>query len=1083
MYACATHHSAAVRNILTRDCLVSKLALEIDQLRNALDSREEAEPWLASLGLTNPRAAYTNLTKLAALIPLDLLGIVLEQFANTCPQLADPDMALNNLERFFLASRSPLAMAALFERDPVALPNLLIILNSSQHLSDQLSADPESFELLRLTEGRPVARDLLVQELLADVRRLENQEDVLAALRRFKRRETLRIAYGDLVLGVPVAQITRQISYVADAAVEAAFDFAMRKVWKRKHPTNGHQYSPPRFVVLALGKLGGLELNYSSDIDLIFLYQRADTNGGRDSDGSHEIATAVSQELINLLTETTDLGFVYRVDMRLRPEGRQGPLCSSVDQAIGYYDMRGRTWERQAYVKARPIAGDLELGHEYLARLEPWVYRRYLSLTDITGIKSLKRRIEDRSTSGELAASDVKTGHGGIRDIEFVIQFLQLLNGGALEQVRTGNTLEAIAKLNQAGALTQQESTILEENYSYLRKLEHRLQIMYDLQTHQLPKGSSDLGKVARRMGYADNPRGAALEAFQKDFKQRTEVNRKILDHLLHDAFGDDADTEPEVDLVNDPDPSPETIDRVLGKYPFSDPQAAYTNLMSLAEERIPFLSTRRCRMFLASIAPRLLGAIAQTPDPDGTLVTLSRVSDSLGGKAALWELFSSNRPTLNLYVTLCAACPYLSGILTSNPGMIDELLDSLLIGKLPGLAALEASLADLTRGAEDKEPILHSFKVSQHLRVGVRDILGKDDVQDTHAELSDIAEACLRFIVESEISKLIEKRGEPRIGPPGSVPMIDGELPAYWKWHPGEERVGEQCEFVVLALGKLGGREPNYHSDLDLVFLYEADGQTHAPRRSTIQNTSNNHFFSELGQRIIKHSSHFGPYGRLYDVDPRLRPTGRSGSLAVSFTEFVRYFQEGGGQLWERQSLCKARVIVGSERVAKRAMEAVNEAMFCKPWQTGDAAEIRAMRMKLEESASQRNLKRGPGGTMDTEFLVQMLQLKHGEKLPQVRVSGTIAGLYALEKAGVLGADDGIFLRSAYGFQRSIEARIRLMDATGRHEFPEDPREQAKLAFLMGINDPAALDKKVFDTFGKVRETFNRVFDSAATT
>jgi [glutamine synthetase] adenylyltransferase / [glutamine synthetase]-adenylyl-L-tyrosine phosphorylase len=1059
---------------------VSKLAFEIDQLPRVLNSREEAEPWLTSIGITNHRAAYINLTKLAGLVPLDLLSNILEQFAAAAPQLADPDMALNNLERFFLAARSPLSMAALFERDPVALPNLLLIFNSSQHLSDQLCIDPESYELLRLTEGRPVARELLIEELLADIRRLDNEEDVLVALRRFKRRETLRIAYGDLVLGVQVPQITRQISYVADATVEAALEFATRKISKRKSPSNGRQYAPPRFVVLALGKLGGLELNYSSDIDLVFLYQ-ADSDTPRDSDNGHEFSTAVAQELISLLTVTTDMGFVYRIDMRLRPEGRQGPLCASVDQALGYYDMRGRTWERQAYVKARPIAGDMELGYEYLTKLEPWIYRRYLSLTDITGIKSLKRRIEDRSTHGDLASSDVKTGMGGIRDIEFVIQFLQLLNGGAEEQVRTGNTLEAITKLNQAGALTHQESTILEENYGYLRKLEHRLQIMYDLQTHQLPKTTGDLTKLARRMGYAPSQDGRpALEVFRKDFKQRTEVNRKILDHLLHDAFGDDAAIEPEVDLVNDPDPEPETINRVLGKYPFADPRAAYTNLMSLAEERIPFLSTRRCRMFLASIAPRLLSAIAQTPDPDATLVTLSRVSDSLGGKAALWELFSSNHATLDLYVTLCAACPYLSSILTSNPGMIDELLDGLLVARMPDLAALEASLAELTRGAEDRDPILHSFKASQHLSIGVRDILGKDDIQVTHADLADVADVCLRQITESEIAKLVEKRGEPRIGEPSSVPLTDGALPPWWKWHPGAERIGENCEFIVLALGKLGGREPNYHSDLDLVFLYEADGQTYASRRSTIQNTSNNHFFSELGQRIIKRMAQFGPYGRLYEIDPRLRPTGRSGSLALSLSGFVRYFYEGGGQLWERQSLCKARVIVGSPRAAQQAMDAVTEAIFSKPWKASDANEIRAMRMKLEESASKRNLKRGLGGTMDTEFLVQMLQLKHGAERPEVRKPGTLAGLTALEKAGVLNAADAISLRSAYGFQRSIEARIRLMDSAGRHEYPEEERERAKLAFLMGISELAELDRKVFDTFSKVRETFNKVFDRA---
>ncbi|MGI9455604.1 MAG: hypothetical protein ACR2NU_03535, partial [Aeoliella sp.] len=716
--------------------------MQTDQLHTLLDSPAEAESWLRPLGILDPRTAQANLSRLATTgLPLDLLATICDQFAEVAPRLADPDMALNNLERFLQSARSPLSMAALFERDAQSLPNLLVMLNCSQSLSDQLCADPESYELLRTTQGRPVAREMLIDELVAEVRALHEEAAVMKALRRFKRRETLRIAYGDMVGQLPVAQVTRQISYLADALVESALDFATRSVREKKFRRNGQQLTLPRIVVLALGKLGGLELNYSSDIDLVILYQTPESASSHDGIEAQDFTNRVSQDLIRLLSEPTELGFAYRVDMRLRPEGRQGPVCTTVENALAYYDNRGRTWERQAYVKARPIAGDLELGQDYLKQLEPWIYRRYLSLADITGIKSLKRRIEDRATDKGVSLSDVKTGHGGIRDVEFVIQFLQLLGGGALPEIRTGNTLEAIARLEQAGSLTHQERMILEENYSFLRKLEHRLQIMYDLQTHQLPTAEGELNKIARRMDFVGTPHVPAQSAFQNDYQQRTQVNRKILDHLLHDAFGEDAANEPEVDLINDPDPSEETIERVLGRYPFADARAAYANLMSLAEEPIPFLSTRRCRLFLAAIAPRLLASIAQTPDPDGTLVTLSRVSDSLGGKAALWELFSNNHPTLNLYVTLCAACPYLAEILTSNPGMIDELLDSLLIDHLPSLPVLEESLAGLTRGAEDDEPILHSFKYSQHLRVGVRDILGKDTIEATHAALSDIAE------------------------------------------------------------------------------------------------------------------------------------------------------------------------------------------------------------------------------------------------------------------------------------------------------------------------------------------------------
>jgi glutamate-ammonia-ligase adenylyltransferase len=470
------------------------------------------------------------------------------------------------------------------------------------------------------------------------------------------------------------------------------------------------------------------------------------------------------------------------------------------------------------------------------------------------------------------------------------------------------------------------------------------------------------------------------------------------------------------------------------------------------------------------------LTTIAQTPDPDATLVTLSRVSDSLGGKAALWELFSSNHPTLNLYVTLCAACPYLSEILTGNPGMIDELLDSLLIEHLPDLPVLEQSLAELTRGAEDVEPILHSFKYSQHLRVGVRDILGKDKIEATHAVLSDIAEVCLKQIIAAENERLIDKLGEPRVGEPPDADE-NGHVAT---WHPGSERVGQPCEFIVLALGKLGGREPNYHSDLDLVFLYEAEGNTVTERRGRGEPTTNNHFFSELGQRIIQRANQFGPYGRLFEIDPRLRPTGRSGALTVSLDGFVRYFQEGGGQLWERQALCKARVITGSPEAAERAMAAVTTATYCRPWQASDAAEIRAMRFKLQESASPSNLKRGAGGTMDTEFVVQMLQLKHGLEKPELRVPGTLAGLSALEQVGILTTLDATFLWKAYQFQRSIEARIRLMNASGRHEFPDDPLELAKLAFLLDYSNIGALGDEVTQTFHDVRAVFLRIFDAA---
>ncbi len=1016
--------------------------MQIEQLHRYLDQPSEAEPWLRGWNIADATRGHGNLVRIATSgVTLDLLAVMCDQLAEHLPRVSDPDMALNNLERFVAAARNPLSLASLFERDREALSILLQIFSTSQHLSDVLITDTESYDLLRITEGQPVSRETIVAEFAAEVMRLaEDEPAVTAALRRFKRRETLRVAYGDLIRGQPLETVTRQISYVADAIVEAAVRAAQKKLDPKRVAARMHgQGDPGRFVVLALGKLGGTELNYSSDIDLLFLYDCGRGANLARQQASGEYFDRLVREVVKFLAEATELGAAYRVDLRLRPAGSAGPMAVNYEAALHYYDVSGRTWERQAMVKARPIAGDLDLGREFLAELEPWIYRRYLSRADISGIKALKRRVEQRTHEEGADNHNVKTGHGGIRDVEFVIQFLQLLNGGDLPALRTGNTLEAIAQLASCGCLTDQERALLSDNYSFLRKIEHRLQIMFDLQTHLLPSDPAETRKLAIRLGYADSASQGALAAFEMDFKTKTELNRKILRHLLHDAFSDDASTQPESDLVLDPEPSPELIAEILGRYHFRDVPQAYTNLMELSTEKIRYLSTRRCRHFLAAIAPQLLSAIAGTPDPDATLINLSKVSDSLGGKGVLWELFSFNPPTLRLYVELCSSSQYLSGILTSNPGMLDELLDSLLLDKLPAREVLEESLAELCRGAEDIEPALHSFKNAQHLRVGVRDILNKERIEATTGALSDIAQTCLRQITRVEYDKLTAKFGEPTVGE--------------------EDDAGRTCELVIVAMGKFGGRELNYYSDLDLIFLYEADGTTVHARRSRRDVTTNNqHFFSELAQRIIKVASQLGPYGRLYEIDPRLRPTGKSGALTTSLAEFSRYFAGGQAQLWERQALCKARIVYASEAAAELAMGVIREAAFDRPWHNDDAETIWQMRSRMEDKASRGNLKRGPGGLVDIEFVVQMLKLQHGRRHPEISAPGTLGALDELHRADIMNRDDHEFFSSSFRFLRSIQSRLRLMSTTARDDLPDDERELSKLAGLLGYTSADGL-------------------------
>jgi len=1036
--------------------------MDVLTLRNFLDHPDTAEPWLRALGLTDVKRGYGNILAMAeAGIMLDLLAVICRQIRDHMPGCADPDMALNNLERFICAARNPLSMGTFFERDPEALPTLLQILSTSQHLSDLLVSDPEGFDLLRLSEGAPVAREALVDDIAAEATALNHDPAVLRALRRFKHRETLRIAYGDIIREQSLQTVTKQISFLADAVLEAALRAALGKLVAQRGTPMGIDGRPARFTVLGMGKLGGLELNYSSDIDLIFIYDSDGKTDGKRPITNLEFFDLLARELVHLVTERTELGSVYRVDLRLRPEGERGPMVMSMESALNYYDQRGRTWERQALIKARPVAGSLELGREFLDQLTPWIYRRYLTAADIAGIKALKRRIEQQAHRAGADDRDVKTGHGGIRDVEFVIQFLQLLNGGSLSELRTANTLEAIAQLEQVGCLTNQEQSLLTENYSFLRKVEHRLQIMLDLQTHLLPRDNGELHKLALRMGYADKPDKPALEAFMADYRGKTQLNRKILDHLLHDAFDDDEKTAAEVDLVLDPDPPEDRIAEVLEKYHFRDVKGAYRNLMALAEEKIHFLSTRRCRHFLAAIAPQLLSAIADTADPDSTLVNLGTVSDSLGGKGVLWELFSFNPPSLSLYVELCAYSPYLSGILTSNPGMIDGLMDSLVLDKLPGQEWLEHTLAELCRAAEDIDPILHSFKNDQQLCVGVRDILGKEDVQAITDALSNIAQTCLKQIAAREYERLTARFGTPRID--------------------AGRRAGKPCDWVILGMGKFGGREMNYHSDLDIVFLYEAEGHTAAaPDQPARQSTTNQHFFSELGQRIIKTASQLSSLGRLYELDARLRPTGKSGALTTTFKAFVRYFLEGGGQLWERQALCKARVVYGSPRAERLANAAVAKAAFGRRWRRKDAEEIRNMRRRLEETALAGDLKRGPGGIVDIEFLAQMLQLQHGRSNLRLREPNTLAALHTLYAGGVLSADDYELFDAGYRLLRTIESRLRLMNSTARDQLPQDHTELAKLAHLLHYPGSDGLMMDFENATRQIRRRFERLFEEA---
>lgn len=1029
--------------------------MQVDELTQILDNDQLAHSWFQRVGCVQLERAHANLNLICrSRMTLDQVVHLVEQFDELSAEISDPDMAFNNLEKFIAAARSPLALGAMFQRDPTALPILLRIFSASQYLSDLLIRDTEAYDSLRLTQGQLYSRNIVVDELKNSISHASESMQAMQILRRFKHRESLRIAFGDLIVGHHFDQVVEQISFLADAVVEAALHFAEQNLIQKCGEPQSTGGERSRYVVFALGKLGGRELNYSSDIDLIAVYEhdgKTSINQKSNLDFFHKL----TRDFVKLINETTSLGAAYRVDLRLRPEGSRGPICCSSNSFLQYYDLKGRNWERQALIKARPVAGDLELGSDLLQKLKQWVYRPILNRIDIGEIKSLKRQIEHRTLVAGEERTNVKTGHGGIRDIEFTIQFLQLLNGGAIKSVRTVNTLKAIRKLAETDCLNQQEADLLSQNYCWLRKLEHFLQIMFDLQTHTLPDDKAELKKIAIRMGYRRCFNMAALDQFKNDLREVTDVNHRILDHLLHNAFSSADETETNsnginaVDLVLQSDLGNEEVAEILNCFGIADTKNGQRMLESLAMESTLFLSSRRCRHFLAAIVTPLLEKIAQTPDPDATLVSLSSVADAIGGKGALWELFSFNPPSLDLFVRLCASSDYLCSIVRRNPGMIDELIDSLLMDRLPSIEWLRLNLNDLTTGASEPAIILQSFKSLHHLRVGVRDIVGKDSIRATHRALSDVAEVCLQYVIEFEFERLAGKH------------TVGNSI------NDAVNRNG----FVVLAMGKLGGLEPNYHSDLDVVFLYDSQAD-----EENWLDTSPQHFYSQLAARVSKAVT-AGPKGKLFDLDSRLRPSGKSGALAVSLQEFSRYFESGEGQLWERLAICKARPVFGRPELQQRVNHLLQGIVIGANWNEGLLSEIHAMRMRMQENCQPANLKRGVGGTVDVEFIVQMLQLKHAVEHPNVLVTGTIEALDQLIAIEAIERFQAVYLIQSYQFLRGVESRLRLMNTTARHDLPEGAALE-KLAYLLKM-DRQDLVKQVGEYRRKNRELFEYFFQT----
>ncbi len=874
------------------------------------------------------------------------------------------------------------------------------------------------------TLTREKSRERYRREALARVRRVDtaSMEGLQRCLRRYKYRELLRIMVRDAALWAPVAELGREQAALAEALIRAALSWAERAL-QAKYGTP----ETPGFCVLGLGKLGGEDLNFSSDVDLIYLY-RADghTSGGKAGALSNaQYATRLAETVTQALSKVTAEGFCYRVDLNLRPQGRAGAMVISLASALAYYETFGRTWERAALLKARPVAGDEALAEELLGELGPFLWRRSLDLSAVDGLRELKAQIDLR---GKASAEDVKLGPGGIREVEFFVNALQLLQGGKDATLREHRTMKALRRLERAGFVSGPDADALEEAYFFLRRVENRLQMVEERQTQTLPTGERERRRLARTLGLPD------WEDLRAELARHRGFVQEAFNTLLGQTARDEVPDEPLLALAMDPDLPQREREEALRSRGFEDPERALAELERMARVRnSPFADGGS-----AVQSVRLLSELAQTPDPDQALLHfsdfLARLRQPEGYLRLLTSMPRASRRLFNLF----GQSDYLSRIFLRHPELLDALVQAQFDEANKSPEQIRQELA--TRLARYTDPeARHSemprFKNEELLRIGLNDISGDLSVPQVASQLSAMADAVLDECLFLALEEQRERYGLP--------------LDAH----------GQREGLVVIAMGKLGGYELGYHSDLDLIFVYSGDGQedTSGGSRGTI---THHEYFAKVVQRLMTLLTVQLREGHLYKIDARLRPSGNQGALVVSL-DALREHHQKRARLWERQALIKARPAAGdATRFDALREKVLIPLVYERPLPPDAAMEIDRLRTRMErelaqENAWQLNPKLGQGGLVDVEFTVQYLQLLHGREHPQVRETNTLLALEALRLEGCISPADADTLRQGYLFLRRVENRLRLVHASSLAHMPTHGRPLALLARRLGVLGP----------------------------
>ena len=944
-----------------------------------------------------------------------------------CEKSADPDRALVNFERLVAALPNRNIFYHYLHESPDRLDLLIKVFAHSQALADTLTRNAEHFHFLIAPQTLEKPREkawlaAVLTRLLLPIRVPAQKYDVI---RRFRRRETLRIGARDLIGRATVEETTLELSNLADVCLQAVFEIAHEIVGQALRlpgirPNDCGQDARPtkQFVIIGMGKLGGQELNYSSDVDVIFIY--GEEGNLTPTLTNHQFFTKLAEEIIRAVGAASAEGNIFRIDLRLRPEGKSGPLVRSLDSCENYYAEFGETWERMALIKARPVAGDEKLGAEFIEMVQPFVYARHAGENVIQQMAVLKKRIEEEVVREGRLTRHVKLGIGGIREIEFIVQSFQVLRGARLLQLRDRSTLHSLAALVKTRTLTESEAAKLADAYRFLRNVEHRLQMEMELQTHTIPDEERALYRLARSLGFN------TVEQFLAAQTAHTAAVRQIYESVLANAGGGVAKTE-ETWLAAD------RLPKVLANTGFTDVPTAMKVVGNLWHGPGFGHVSQRTKELFVQLFPTLVSTAGQVADPDAALARFDKFVSAYGSRGLLYEIFAGHPKLVEMLMRLGDASRYLSEALARQPELFDGIVRGVTLSDPKSLHRMYDELCAAREEGLEPMEAARRWKRSEMVRIGIEDVMGLVDIQQTHTEMTSLAEACLRFAVQH-----------------AQVELKLNKLP-----------------FVVIGMGKFGGMELGYGADLDVLFV----GGTGAGDQAEA---------SKLASCVIDFMGRQTSAGSLFPVDPRLRPDGAKGTLASSLEAHRDYYAKRA-QLWERQALIKARFVAGDTKLGKDFMQLAHEFVYGCALTAEQLQQIKQMRQRIEtERGDQQHLelefKTGPGVLVDVEFLTQALQLQHGPAHQQLRTAHTLAALNRLTALGILEEEPSAWLRRNYVFLRRIESVLRRLENTSVSKIPIDDREQRLLAKRLGF--PAVTD--FLNTYRhatrKTRELYDRL-------